>query len=568
MNLFRRRPAPAPPARSIFHAQRFQTQSGSVRADDLAPDGDSIGGMEAGAWAGYGRVDFSAGPDLFLAFACAGAAGRRIEVRIDSPAGVRLAELAAAPAGGAGVFTEQSAPLEPAQGEHDVFLVFPDGPVGVDWFTLTSDPARETPAGREERMRWWRTARFGQFVHWGAYSVLGRGEWIMYRENWPRRRYEERAAARFRPAHFNAGSWVRTVADAGQRYLVVTAKHHDGFCLWDTRVRGFDAEGEPEPAGNYDLAGIARGRADPLGELARECRKRGVRFGLSYSILDWHHPSQLPASGGSGLTDMVPGRKDGYVSAMKEQLRELIEAYDPDLLWFDGDGGPPGWWWTPADGAALYRFVRALKPGLIVNDRVRRGGGLGDYLTPEQTVSAASPGGDWEICRTLNDHRGYHALDQRWKSARDLIRMLADCASRGGNLLLNVGPQPDGKIPRDGRERLEDIGGWMRSSGESIYGTSAGPFAPAPAWGCCTAAPGRLYAHVFDWPSDRILRVPALRNIVLRAYLLGKSGSALPVERTGGGIEIGLPARAPDVRDSVVVLEVEGTPDAASSGNR
>jgi alpha-L-fucosidase len=115
---------------------------------------------------------------------------------------------------------------------------------------------------------------------------------------------------------------------------------------------------------------------------------------------------------------------------------------------------------------------------------------------------------------------------------------------------------------------LEDIGGWMRSSGESIYGTSAGPFAPAPAWGCCTAAPGRLYAHVFDWPSDRILRVPALRNIVLRAYLLGKSGSALPVERTGGGIEIGLPARAPDVRDSVVVLEVEGTPDAASSGNR
>jgi alpha-L-fucosidase len=257
--------------------------------------------------------------------------------------------------------------------------------------------------------------------------------------------------------------------------------------------------------------------------------------------------------------------KDRYVSEMKEQLRELVERYDPDLLWFDGDWGGGKWWWTADDGRALYRFLRALKPALVVNERVKRDCGLGDFRTPEQTVPEIAPGGDWESCLTMNDHWGYHAQDHHWKSARDLVRILADIASKGGNLLLNVGPKPDGVIPWESRDRLQAVGRWMRANGESIHGSSAGPFSFPPAWGRCTSKAGSLFAHVFDWPPDRILRLPALRNVILRAYPLGRPGKTLPFRRSGEGIEVDLPARAPDPWDSVIVLEVDGLPEAIPS---
>jgi alpha-L-fucosidase len=562
-NLFRRSDKKPKPAGTIFHAHRFRGQSGAIRVDGRAPDGDSIGSMAEGAWACYGPVDFGGGGfDLFLAFAAAEAGGRRIEVRIDSPGGERIGIAAVSATGAADLFGEQYAAVSPAQGVHDLYLAFPDGAVGLDWFVFSADPDRETPPRRAGRMRWWREARFGQFVHWGPYAVPGRGEWVMYQEHWPKEQYELQAAARLFPGHFNAGNWIRTLKGAGQKYLVVTAKHHDGFSMFDTRVRGFDPAGEEGGCGRYDIVDFTRWRRDPLAELGRACRRRGVRFGVYYSILDWHHAAQLPVADGSGLTDITPGGKDRYVSGMKEQLRELVERYDPDLLWFDGDWGGGTWWWTEADGRALYRYLRALKPSIIINDRVKRDCGLGDFRTPEQEIPARRLPGDWETCLTTNDHWGYHELDQRWKSAKDLIRCLAEIVSTGGNLLLNIGPRPDGALPWMSRRLLKEIGRWMRPYGESIHGCSASPFADPPAWGVCTAKPGCLYAHVFDWPRDRMLRLPAIRNMIDRVRLPGRSAKPLPFRRTGEGIEIDLPARPPDPWDSVIVLDVDGAPEA------
>jgi alpha-L-fucosidase len=565
MKLFQRPRPETVFAGAVHHAHHFRVQSGGIRVDDRAPDGDSILVLEKGAWAGYGRMDFGGEPDLWMAFAAAEDGGRRIELRLDSPGGGIIGTLTVESTGTADLFREQYAPLSAVGGNHEVFLTFPDGPVGLDWFVFSRDATRENPAQRAERMRWWREARFGQFVHWGPYAVLGRGEWVMYQENWPREEYERKAAARFHPSRFHARDWIRALADAGQRYLIVTAKHHDGFSMFDTKVRGFEPSGGGRPDVRYAVTDFSSWRGDVLRDLRRECRRRGIRFGVYYSILDWHHSSQLPVADGSGLTDMLPGGKARYVSEMKEQLRELVESYDPDVLWFDGDWGGEPWWWTADDGKALYRYVRTLKPALIVNERVKRDSGLGDFRTPEQFIPGAPWEGEWESCLTMNDHWGYHAEDRRWKSGRDLIRSLADAASKGGNLLLNVGPKPDGTFPWEARAGLKAIGRWMRTFGQSIYGSSASPFSSLPAWIRCTAKPGRLYVHIFDWPSDRTVRLPAIRNVIEGVYLLGRPGMPLSFLRTGMGIEIDLPARAPDPRDSVIVLEVEGTPEAVPS---
>lgn len=565
MNLFRKAENKQKSANRIFHASHLQGQSGGIEIDSRAPDGDSIAATAAGAWAGYGPVDFGGGWDLCMAYVAAEKGGRRIEIRIDSPGGEPIVTLSVAATGAADLFREQYAPVSPVSGVHDLFLVFPDGPVGLDWFIFSVDPDNESSAQRAERMGWWREARFGQFIHWGPYSVLARGEWVMYQENWPREEYEIQAAARLNPTRFRAGDWIRLLADAGQKYIVVTSKHHDGFSMFDTRITGFDPVGGGPAGGRYDITDFTPGRRDPLEDLARECRRRGIRFGVYYSILDWHHRSQLPVADGSGLTDMILGMKDRYISEMKEQLRELVEQYDPDLLWFDGDWGGEKWWWTAADGKALYRYLRTLKPPLIINERVKRDCGLGDFRTPEQSIPETALENDWESCLTMNDHWGYHAEDHRWKTAQDLIRSLVDIASKGGNLLLNVGPKPDGLIPWESRDRLKAVGRWMRAYGVSIYGSSASPYVFSPVWGRCTMKPGLLFAHVFDWPQDRTLRLPALRNVISRAYPLSRPGRQLPFRRSGEGIEVDLPARPPDLWDSVIVLEVDGVPEAIPS---
>jgi alpha-L-fucosidase len=427
----------------------------------------------------------------------------------------------------------------------------------------------ETQAQRDVRMQWWRDARFGMFIHWGLYAVpAGQwkekevpsiGEWIMNNANIPVAEYEA-LARQFNPVKYDPAAWVRTAKRAGIQYLVITSKHHDGFCLFDSAATG------------YTAAKAAAIHKDLLRPLAAECRKQGIKFCVYYSIMDWHHPAQYRGDDKHyNPTRMHPERKAEYVAYMKAQLKELIDSYDPGILWFDGEWPD---WWTEPDGRDLYAYLRGLKPALIVNNRVGKGRkgmeGLnkgdqryvGDYGTPEQQIPAKGvPGVDWESCMTMNDTWGFKRSDHHWKSARTLIRNLIDSASKGGNYVINVGPTAEGEIPAASIERLHAMGDWMAPNGESIYGTQANPLEATP-WGRATlksTAGGntRLYLHVFDWPQDAKLVVPHIGNRVLAARLL-EGAMRLTVAKEGHKVVIDLPTQAPDAIATVVALDLAG----------
>ena len=433
---------------------------------------------------------------------------------------------------------------------------------------LAAQQNAETKGQHDQRMRWWREARFGMFIHWGLYAVPAGeyngkrsdriGEWIMEWANIPRADYEK-LAAQFNPVKFSAQEWVRIAKDAGMRYIVITSKHHDGFSMYNSKVS------------DYDIVDFTPYRRDPIRELAAEAKKQGLKFCFYYSILDWHYPAAyVDAPGkdptaGHGTTKLKPGGKDEYLKYMKEQLRELITSYDPAVLWFDGEWQD---WWTEADGKELYRYVRSLKPDIIINNRVGRGRegmkGLsksdqeyaGDFGTPEQQIPANGlPGVDWESCMTMNTTWGYKFYDDKWKSAEELIRNLIDIASKGGNYLLNVGPTAEGLIPAPSVERLAAVGKWMKVNGASIYGTTPSPFPNQLQFGRATSKAGRVYLHVFDWPADGRLRVPPFGKSVTKAYLLAAPSNSLRFTESTEGMTIQLPPKAVDPIATVVVLE-------------
>lgn len=434
----------------------------------------------------------------------------------------------------------------------------------------SGDTVRETAAQRDQRMRWWREARFGMFIHWGLYAVPAGeyngkrseriGEWIMEWANIPRAEYEK-FAPQFNPVQFNAKEWVRIAKDAGMKYIVITSKHHDGFALYDSKVS------------NYDIVDATPYHKDPIKALAVEAKKQGLKFCFYYSIVDWHHPSAyVDAPGkdptaGNRTTKLKPGGKEEYLKYMHAQLRELITTYDPAVLWFDGEWQE---WWTEADGKELYKFVKDLKPNIIINNRVGRGRqgmqGMsktdqeyaGDFGTPEQQIPANGlPGVDWESCMTMNTTWGFKFYDDKWKSSQVLIRNLIDIASKGGNYLLNVGPTKEGLIPAPSVERLSEIGRWMKVNGQSIYGTTASPFANQLSFGRATSKPGRVYLHVFDWPPDGKLTVPAFGKNVRKAYLLASPKQQLKIDQNREGTSITLSHEAPDPIATVIVLETE-----------
>ncbi|AQT69554.1 Alpha-L-fucosidase [Anaerohalosphaera lusitana] len=414
----------------------------------------------------------------------------------------------------------------------------------------------ESEAETDARMQWWRDARFGMFIHWGIYAVpggihkgrslSGGAEWIMASLQIPKDEYEK-FADQFNPTDFDADEWVRIAKDAGMKYIVITSKHHDGFCLWDSDVTEYDVI----DATPYDR--------DILQELEDACNEHGVKLCFYYSIMDWHHPD---ASG-----DSFPKYRDEY---MKPQLKELVERYDPAVLWFDGE------WikeWTEPQGKELYNYIRSLKPDIIINNRVGKGrqgmqgmnkgeGYAGDFGTPEQQIPATGlEGVDWESCLTMFHHWGYHKNYQKWlRSGDSFIRDLIDTTSKGGNCLLNVGPTPEGTFPPPCVQRLDQIGDWIETYGESIYGSTASPFTKTP-WGRCTAKPGKLYLHVYDWPADNKLVVPGLKNKVASAYILGgMEGNKLSTTRKGDDVVIDVPPKMDSVA-TVVVLEIEGEPE-------
>ncbi len=428
----------------------------------------------------------------------------------------------------------------------------------------------ESAASRDARMQWWRDARFGMFIHWGLYAIPagtwdgkqigGIGEWIMDRANIPVEDYEP-LAGKFNPRKFDAAQWVSIAKDAGMKYMVITSKHHDGFCLFDS------------DATSYNVVDAAPYGRDLLKQLAAECDKQGLKFCVYYSIMDWHHPAQYRGSDKRyNPTKIHPEQKAEYIDFMKQQLKELMEICDPHVLWFDGEWPA---WYEEKDGREIYAYLRELKPEIIVNNRVGKGRkgmeGLnkgdqdyvGDFGTPEQQIPATGlPGVDWESCMTMNDTWGYKSYDDKWKSTEKLIRNLVDIASKGGNYLLNVGPTAEGLIPGPSVERLRGIGRWMQANGESVHATQASPFKSTP-WGRCTRkahADGvTLYLHVFQWPADGQLQVPGLKSKVKRAYLLAdQDKKALLVKVEDASVTVGLPSTAPDPVCTVVVLETAG----------
>jgi alpha-L-fucosidase len=423
---------------------------------------------------------------------------------------------------------------------------------------------KETAAQKDARMAWWRDAQFGMFIHWGAYSVPagvyhgqrigGIGEWIMNSAKVPIPEYEQFAHA-FNPTKYDAEQWVRTAKDAGMKYIILTSKHHDGFALFDSKVS------------TYDVVDAAAYHKDALKALAEAAHRQGMKFGVYYSIMDWHHPdAQAPSTPNYNARDFKNPNFNRYVETyMKPQLKELLTQYPAiDVLWFDGEWVAD---WSDAQGRQLYDWLRTIKPSLIINNRVghSRAGmaGMsanadapGDFGTPEQQVPATGlPGVDWETCMTMNDTWGFKSFDDGWKDTRTLVRTMIDAASKGGNFLLNVGPTSAGEIPPESVARLREMGKWMRDNGESIYATSASPVA-APAWGRYTSKTGRIYAHVFDWPKDHRLALTGLAAAPKAAYLLVDK-KPLAVEQTPDGFSVKLPDVAPSSISSVVVIETQ-----------
>ncbi|GIV02072.1 MAG: hypothetical protein KatS3mg015_0902 [Fimbriimonadales bacterium] len=433
---------------------------------------------------------------------------------------------------------------------------------------LTIVSAHGTPRNAPDRLAWWREARFGLFVHWGLYSIpagewngqTNHAEWIRETARIPLDVYE-RFVPQFNPVNFDADAWVRAAKDAGMKYLVITTKHHDGFCLFDSKYTDFDIMSTPF-------------RRDIMKELSDACRRHGMKIGWYYSIMDWHHPDYLPRRGWEVGDRSAEGADFGrYFQYVKNQVTELLTKYgEIGVMWFDGEWEST---WTQEYGAELYRLCRRLQPNVIVNNRVSpsrsgmesvgaTGEGLGDFGTPEQYIPATGlPGVDWETCMTMNDHWGYNKNDANWKSPTQLIRNLIDIASKGGNYLLNIGPTALGEFPPEGLERLQEIGRWMDRNGEAIYGTTASPF-KSLSWGRCTVKASdqssTLYLHVFDWKQPQgVLRVPGIENEPLGAKLLA-TGQPLEVFRSGGDLAIRQPSEQPDSAASVVKLVVRGKP--------
>jgi alpha-L-fucosidase len=398
-------------------------------------------------------------------------------------------------------------------------------------------PGRDPSAGsstadQQRRMAWWHEAKFGMFIHFGLYAAYGRHEWAMEDEAIPVADYQK-LVDRFRPAPGSAEKWAALAKAAGMKYMVLTSKHHEGFCNWDTKLT------------NYNAVQFGPKR-DIVAEYVQAARAQGLRVGFYYSLMDWHHPD------GAHCQD-DPAARRRFVDYTHGLIRELMTNYGKiDILWYDVS------WPLDAEGwesERMNRMVFDLQPDIIVNNRNRL---PGDFSTPEQTIRAESAGRAWESCMTLNDSWGYQAADDNWKSPRTVIRNLITCARDGGNYLLNIGPEPDGTIPAQSARVLTAVGEWMNTGAQTIYGAQPCQVSRST-YANFTRKANRLYMHIHFWPGSDV-SISGLKQKVLSARLL-KSGQPIVVTQDGFRTRlVGLPLTAPDVPLTTVELECDDVP--------
>jgi len=400
----------------------------------------------------------------------------------------------------------------------------------------------------KQQCTWFAEARYGMFIHWGLYSILERGEWVMWNEAIPPAEYAD-LAGRFRPKKFDASAWARLARDAGMKYVVLTARHHDGFCLWDSRTTGFTA---PKTAAGRDF----------IAEYVTAVRDAGLKVGLYYSLPDWRwsvcQEADDPFPG--DRPKKSPAQWKRFVDTVHAQVEELMTWYGRiDLLWYDGPFSPSYHAWAkPWRSRELNAMVRRHQPQILINNR---SGTDQDFATPEQRIHPEE-NRLWETCMTMNDSWGYAGGDQNWKTPRQILGALTFCVSYGGNYLLNVGPKADGTVPSPTVARLQRVGEWLRRQGESVYGCGRPPKGTVgimsgyiSATGFFTARNDTLYFHILRWPGSELwLKLGNKVGRVKSARLL-LNGSRLRVEQNGRRCVIrGLPRSAPDELDTVVKI--------------
>lgn len=413
---------------------------------------------------------------------------------------------------------------------------------------LRAAPYQPSPSNLKAR-QWFQDARFGLFIHWGVYSVLGKGEWVMNNDKMSSAAYEK-LPPQFNPVKYDAAAWVALAKAAGQKYITITSKHHDGFAMWGTKKN------------KWNIVDATPYKKDVLKPLAEECRRQGVKLFFYHSHLDWHHTDYFPR----GRTGLHSGRPESgdfnrYLDFMDGQLEELLTGYgELGGIWFDGIWDRKGADWRLRK---TYDMIHRLQPQALVGNNHHLAPFEGeDFQMFEKDLPGQNTAGfneeskigalPLETCETINVAWGYNSTDKKFKSSRQLVHYLVKAAGMNANFLLNVGPKPDGTIQEEFATRLKEIGGWLTKNGDSVYGTRGGPITPRP-WGVTTQKGKTVYAHVLDWP-DPLLVIPSFGKSVKSAKIL--AGSApVPVKPVDGGWLLTLPAAGRDAMDTVVALE-------------
>ncbi len=398
---------------------------------------------------------------------------------------------------------------------------------------------RKTAANRAERMRWWHEARFGMFVHWGLYAQLGRHEWVMNRERIPVAEYQKLADS-WHPKERPAREWARLAQKAGMKYMVMTTKHHEGFCLWDTAQTDYNA--------------VKRGPGrDLVREYVEACREFGLKIGFYYSLMDWHHPD-----GAECARDDAAGRlaRRRFLDFTQGCVRELCTNYGKiDVFWHDVSWplrSPEAW-----ESVQMNRLIRELQPHILINNRSQLDE---DFGTPEEHVTAAEAGRAWEACMTFNGSWGYMPISPDWRSVREVIGMLRSAAGGQGNLLLNIGPHPDGSVPDEATERLESVGKWIATYGDALYG-QVDRVDGRMEWmltGQWTLKGDTAYYWCDRWPGSE-LAIGGLQTKVVEATLMA-TGDPVAFEQTENRLVLsGLPESSPDEIAGVSVIKLKCT---------